>query len=244
MKRAVLAAIAVGALLSGPAFAADLRAPVKAPPPAPLAVFSWTGCYIGAQGGWGFGSSKGNPTNAAGANPLPFNIDIDGGIAGGHVGCQWQSGAWVIGLEGDGEWSDLKGSQSNTQFLLLFRDTTQVQGMGSVRGRLGWAADRWLFYVTGGWAIAGVETTYEQVGFPPFHTEDRTRNGWTVGGGIQWAFAPNWSARAEYRYTDLGKKSFVDPVGDVADTNKVTFSAVRVGVSYHFGAAAPISARY
>jgi outer membrane immunogenic protein len=240
-----LGVLGLTAILATPVMAADMRMPVKAPAAPAATVFSWTGCYIGAQGGWGFGKSKGTLTNVAGLFPTPYDLDITGGIAGGHLGCQLQSGGWVIGLEGDGEWSDLSDSGifSLTPFSGRFDIGTKVKAMGSVRGRFGWAADRWLFYVTAGWAIASVETHYAVVGLPPFHTEDTTRNGWTVGGGIQWAFAPSWSARAEYRYTDLGKKRFVEPTVNSADAgNEIAFSAVRIGVSYHFGG--PVAERY
>lgn len=233
----VIAATAFAALVSSTAVAADLSRPVMKAPLAP--VTSWTGCYIGAQGGWGFGTSKGTLTNAAGLVPSVYDLDIDGGVAGGHIGCQWQSGIWVWGIEGDGEWSDIKesglfgppGSAAGTYTI-----GTEFGGMGSIRGRLGWAVSgQWLIYGTGGWAVAGVKTTYAITGSAPFHTEDETRSGWTAGGGIEWAFAPAWSARAEYRFTDLGSKSFVDTGTNSADNNKITFHAVRFGLSYHFG---------
>ena len=107
--------------------------------------------------------------------------------------------------------------------------------MGSVRSRLGWAFDRWLVYATGGWAIADIRTDYGFPGATPFHREERTRtNGWTVGGGIEYAFLNNWSFRAEYRFTDFGKRRFVDTFSNSADENKIQFHAVRGYLSYRF----------
>jgi outer membrane immunogenic protein len=243
MKRLLLSVAAL--LIVGPAVAADMARPVmKAPVMAPA--YSWTGCYIGAQGGWGFGTSKGVLRDSSGTQPVNYSLDTDGGIAGGHIGCQWQSGMWVWGLEGDGEWSDLKetGRFGPPTFAAgTYTIDTEVRGMGSIRGRLGWAlGDRWLVYGTGGWAVAGVRTNYALTGSAPFHTEDRTRSGWTAGGGVEWSFAPAWTARAEYRFTDLGSKSFVDTASNSADNNKISFHAVRFGLSYHFGG--PVVARY
>jgi outer membrane immunogenic protein len=194
MKKLAIAIAAV-ALIGTPAFAADMavKMPVKAPPPAPTPVFSWTGCYIGAQGGYASGNTGYDldipPTPGSG-----FDFHLGGGVAGGHVGCNYQVNYFVIGIEGDGEWIGLKGNDGGQGGTI---DQISGNWQTSVRGRLGVAFDRILVYGTGGGAWMNV--TYARPNFDSL-TIDNTLSGWTAGAGIEYAFWNNLTARVEYRY--------------------------------------------
>jgi outer membrane immunogenic protein len=223
------AALAVASLAGpavvGSATAADLAR--RAPPPAPVTKapvyvpFSWTGFYIGLNGGYGFGRSK--------WSDLPSTFNTNGGLFGGQVGYNWQFGQFVYGLEGDGDWTDLKGT-SNVTACAATMCTTRNDFISTVRGRLGFAADRWLPYATGGLAVGNIRTTV-----PGLAGIDQTNAGWTVGGGLEYAVAPNWSVKAEYLYVDLGKGTCDVACGfPIGNTVNLTSNVVRAGINYRF----------
>jgi outer membrane immunogenic protein len=229
--RANLIAAAVFVPL-GATSAADLGRPSRSQPavaPGVQAVPSWTGPYIGIQGGYGAGDADGTQ-NAGGTffPVVPYTIEPRGVLGGGHVGYNHQIGRWVIGVEGDVEAADVKASSIVTTAGQDYFFNLKADMLASARGRLGFALDNWLPYATGGVAWGNVST-------PPLSALDGTRTGWTVGAGVEYAFDSNWSARAEYRYTDLGRESA--PGGEPAslDDNSFTFHAVRVGVTHRFG---------
>jgi outer membrane immunogenic protein len=248
MKKLVLATAAV-VLGTVSASAADLAARpyTKAPPPV-AAVYNWTGFYIGADVGYGWGRSTGTLTNAAGAFPVPYSLDPSGVLGGGFIGFNYQFSNVVLGVEADWQASDLNESGN---FLLggvpTYAIRTSVNDYGSVRGRLGLAFDRWMIFGTGGFAWGSWDTSYAFIGAPPFVTASvSSQTGWTAGAGVEYAFADNWLGRVEYRYTDLGRASFVSPLTNSAELgNRVTINDVRVGIAYKFGGpAAPVVARY
>ncbi|MCK1639028.1 porin family protein [Bradyrhizobium sp. 157] len=247
MKKIVLAAAAL-AIGTVSASAADLAARPYTKAPAPIAaVYSWTGFYIGADVGYGWGRSTGTLTNAAGLFPVPYSLDPSGVIGGGFVGFNYQISNVVLGVEADWQASDLNDSGN---FLLggipTYAISTTVNDYGSVRGRLGLAFDRWMVFGTAGYAWGSWDTSYAFIGTPPFVTASvSSHDGWTAGAGIEYAFVDNWLARVEYRYTDLGRASFVSPLTNSAEVgNRVTINDVRVGIAYKFGAPAPVVARY
>jgi outer membrane immunogenic protein len=214
----VLASLAA---LTGSAAAADLARPLpqqyyKAPV-APL-VYSWTGFYLGINGGGGFGRSAWDTTG---------NFDISGGVVGGTAGYNYQVGQAVFGVEADIDWADIKGSTSSAG--CPFGCKTSDSWLGTVRGRLGYAADRFMPYITGGGAFGDVKAET-----PGFSSSD-DRAGWTVGAGLEFAIAQNWTAKAEYLYVDLGKFNCGASCGGPA-TNNVSFTTnlVRAGVNYRF----------
>src|SRR5262245_53955253 len=129
------------------ASAADLarRPPPPPPPKAPVIVpaYNWTGAYIGINGGYGWGRSK--------WDGLPATFDVKGGMAGGQLGYNWQFGQFVYGVEGDGDWTDLRGTDCGVASCRIRNDF-----LATGRGRLGFAADRWLPYVTGGVAVGNI----------------------------------------------------------------------------------------
>ena len=188
MKRLAYAALALLAL-SGAAWSADLppgpyyKAPAYLPP-----VYNWTGFYIGANGGGGFGYSKWDTTSSF--NPT-------GGVVGGTLGYNYQIGAAVLGVEGDIDWAGLSGSTTGG---CPAGCKTSDSWLSTIRGRLGYAADRFMPYITGGGAFGNI-----QASTPGLGGASTTNAGWTVGAGLEFAVAPRWTLKAEYLYVDLGK---------------------------------------
>jgi len=219
----VLAASIAFAAFGHSALAADL--PVKAAAPAPVIVappYNWTGFYVGLDGGYGWGSQD-RLTTTGFANSYNSN----GWLFGGHAGYNWQFNQFVLGIEGDAHWTDINGNDGGFGGT---RDTTNFDFLGSIRGRAGIAFDRALVFITGGWAFATGDHT-NPAGVP--RTNSFSLDGWTLGAGFQWAFAPNWSAGLEYRYYDLGKYN-VAPAGLFPFSVDNTLSTVTGRISYRF----------
>jgi len=231
---------------SVPALAADLpmHAPVvtKAPPPVAAPVFNWTGPYAGLHAGYGWGSGDHAVTLDGFLFLVPdgLPVDIDGWSAGGQIGYNWQSGNYVFGIEADISWADIEG------FSYTVPDDdgyeTKVDWFGTVRGRLGYAVDRGLGYITGGLAYGRIKAEMGDIdlnlNFDPSTGTARdsgTKYGWTAGAGVEYAFAPNWTARIEYLYVDLGKFEFNGTASNngnpVRADIKTNFHLVRGGVN-------------
>ncbi len=211
IKIASLAAVAAFAALTPAAFAADMpvaQAPVEAMV-AEQASFDWTGFYVGAFGGYGFGEAE---------TTLDGSADIEGPLAGGTVGYNHQMGQFVVGLEADGAWSGIDNEDDSLAF------DTSIDWLSTVRGRVGFALDSFLIYGTGGAAIG--EVTYDAGG--GVGEESDTRVGWAAGGGVEAALTDNISVKGEYLYVDLGEEEIGgDDVGINAHT-------VKGGVNYRF----------
>jgi outer membrane immunogenic protein len=222
-KIVLVPAIALLALAAaGPARAADLSvAPLyKAPPVATPSAYNWSGFYLGVNGGGGWGTSN---WNRAGS------FDVSGAVAGGTAGFNWQLGHAVIGLEGDVDWSNLKGS--TTSGLCPAGCTTNNDWLATVRGRAGYAFDRVLPYVTGGLAVGDIKAST-----PGFAGATQTNAGWTAGGGVELALTNNWTAKAEYLHVDLGNMNCGFNCGAVANNNvSLKSDLVRGGVNFRFG---------
>jgi outer membrane immunogenic protein len=236
-----LGGLALGLCVAAPAMAADI--PVKArPAPVAVAMYNWSGCYIGVQGGIGILRSD-NSFSATGAPPFTpeAHTNGSGGVAGGHIGCNYQAGAWVIGIEGDGEWAaSLKGNDGQAGGDI---NELSARWMASARGRLGYAWNNALLYVTGGGAWMNVRSAVLN---PPLESFTRTITGWTVGAGIEYGFTPNFSGRFEYRYADYGDKNFTFPInGYVERHGDIHTHIFRGGLTYRFGGfGSPVVARY
>ncbi|MFG1477523.1 outer membrane protein [Xanthobacter sp. V4C-4] len=229
LKRALLGVSAL-ALLAGSASAADLstRYPVKAAL-MPAQLFSWTGFYVGGNVGWGFASNSFSATSGG----LTYGYDVgssNGFIGGLQTGYNFQfANNVVVGAEADLEFADI-GKES----LLVggpaggFTASSNVDYFGTIRGRLGYAFDRFLPYFTGGAA-------WGKTGFtgPWAVSSDGVRWGWTVGGGAEYALTNNWTVKAEYLYIDLGDKTVTYPSGESV-TGGVTLNTVKAGVNYKF----------
>lgn len=257
-RRLIVTNILAAVLSVGAVQAADLpaRMPVKAPVVA-APIFTWTGFYVGAHAGYGWGSNGwGDPIDTlngplfAGDGPYSPKYDIDGGLAGGQIGVNWQVNQFVFGLEADGAWANIKGEGSvNSPVFgnncLASGDpcTTKIDALGTITGRLGVASDRALFYAKGGAAWASVKHTSGSHLDPAFSYSaevDETRWGWTVGAGVEYAFAPNWSAKVEYSYIDLGDDDATfnyAPAGLInpySASSDITLHTVKAGINYRF----------
>lgn len=264
MKKIALGLFAAVAM-TGSAVAADM-APryTKAPVVAPVAVYTWTGCYIGANvgGAWhNIDQSSNRQTDGTVLNPvLNFGSADSGGnvIGGGQIGCDYQfSGNWVVGIQG---MFDFGNTNSRNNFpadarvaAILPYQTTRTRDLYTVTGRLGYLfTPALLGYVKGGGAWTN---TYTQVyGTLPAlflsETASSDRQGWTVGGGLEYMFAKGWSVFGEYNYADFGRKDvvFTAAPGTVGAPNitstRLTVQTALVGVNYKFNFGGPVVAKY
>lgn len=272
MKRITLAAVATLAMASGVASAADMA--VKARPvTAPVLLYNWTGFYIGANvgGAWDNTTSE-VPSAAFGATAFPASITRSGFTAGGQIGYNWQVNKVVWGLEADFNYVDFRSASVSIPEPLatafgsggppnVFTYTVGRQDFfGTVRGRIGYAWDRFMLYATGGLAYGnGITNTVTYTNAAPgvvyatFAGSSGNRFGWTVGGGGEWGFAGNWSVKAEYLYVDLNSHNrTLVPVNVIgtpagpgftfADTGGDRFHVGRIGLNYRFGG--PVVAKY
>src|SRR5580698_2839144 len=227
MKKFLLAASAVAALIAiDTANAADMA--LKAvPPPAP--VYSWTGWYAGVNVGGSFGQARDTVSYGAPAVPFPpasTNADLDGIIGGGQIGYNMQSNSWLFGLEADIQGSSERASAYRSGTVTtgiigalvttstgVLNDQEKLPWFGTVRGRVGvLASPTWLLYLTGGLAYGEIKSTESlTVAGGPFaggalaNSFNTTRAGWTAGGGVEGVITGNWTAKLEYLYMDYGK---------------------------------------
>jgi outer membrane immunogenic protein len=209
---------------------------LSAPPPPPPA-FTWAGYYFGGQIGYGWGEDSGNAHNSGGYLSKYFNhsnvstsTQIEGVIGGAHIGNLWQVNQFVFGLEGDVDGASLR-KFTQPIYRLQYLVTTSQPIQGTFLGRVGYAFDRTLLYVTGGGGYGQIQNNYSLVGGT--WSNSTTRAFWAVGGGIEYAIDTNWSVRAEYRYSNFGY--FSD--GPIAGTNifqshSWTENQVKIGFSY------------
>src|SRR5213075_335042 len=178
--------------------------------------FSWTGCYIGGHIGGGWGRETVSIPDLAftagvppGTVPPGFSVpsvtgNTSGVLGGGQVGCNYQFAPnWVIGIEGDGEAADIKGDATATVLGITGTAHARTDWIASVTGRLGYTWDRWMLYAKGGAAWAGDKYSADIPIFAEHILASQTRAGWTVGGGVEWAFWQNWSAKVEYDFYDF-----------------------------------------
>ena len=237
--------IALGA--AAPAVAADLAArPYTKAPAMIAAVYDWSGFYIGANGGWGSSHKCWDFLPAAGGTAPEGCHDATGGVAGGQVGYRWQTGTWVFGLEAQGDWADLKGSNISTLFP-GFVNTSKIDGFGLFTGQVGYAANNVLFYAKGGAAVTANRYRINTLGGALAGTTgDDTRWGGTVGVGLEYGFAPNWSAAVEYDHLFMQDRTlnFTTPAGAFFGTDRIRqdVDLITVRLNYKFGG--PVIAKY
>lgn len=232
----LVAATTFGAAQS--ASAADM--PMKAPMAPYAAPYSWTGCHVGGDVGIVWARDRDNEVATASGAASPFSpadaAKPNGAKLGGYLGCDWQfASRFVAGIEGDLEWTSAKGSADFVTPAPSDFYETKIRSEGSIRGRIGYAFDRALFYVTGGVAFANINE-HDQVGTTGAFTDhSTTRSGWTIGTGVDYAFAANWIGRVEYRYADFGTFNYVPSVFPAfTENHKITENAVRIGIAYKF----------
>ncbi len=262
----ILAAASISVALIAPAVAADLR-PLATKAPAvvaPTANYSWSGFYLGLHAGWLWSDAE----ERVGFLPTPgafqttnfaLNGDRDGFLGGGQVGFNWQAGPIVLGLEADISGADVSGSGNRAPILTptsFYASSWDMNWFATVRGRLGVTVSPSAFiYVTGGFAAADIDyATRTLIGAPGGPADwvgaaSETETGWTLGGGLEWGFAPSWSLKAEYLYFDLGDTTVTalpvvpNPPFAVATTFENNGHIFRGGINYRFGGA-PVAARY
>jgi outer membrane immunogenic protein len=248
MKKLATYVVAAAALIGTPAFAADM--PVKAPPPAPAPIYNWTGWYVGGNvgGGWGnrnvsYAPNDVNALISAGqgiAPPPSASFNTSGVLGGLQLGYNYQiSSIWVVGLETDFDWSDVKGSGSSSgthaatiPFTLPVNE--KIDWFGTVRGRLGYLpTPNLLAYVTGGFAYGRVGHSGSWINNSSIGafilnagpgslstscgpgtcwagSSNSVATGWTLGGGLEYALWQQWTVRAEYLYVSLESKSITE----------------------------------
>jgi outer membrane immunogenic protein len=262
MKKLVVAAVVLGALIM-PAMAADVPAPAytKAPPPP---AFNWTGFYLGGNAGWGsiddnalpFCFTPSGVWQGPGCDTVPGGrVRGSGLVGGGQAGYNWQFARLVVGLETDIQGGDIKASTNVPgPFEIIglgssgpgvsFTAQEKLSWIGTLRGRFGVAFDTVMIYATGGFAYGGVSVSQAHilpaVQYPS--SASRDLNGWTFGGGVEWAFLGNLSARVEGLYYDLGTISTssgsVPPISPTYVAGK-NFDAqgaiIRAGLNWRFG---------
>jgi len=209
MRRAVLAfSVASLAIFSGAAVAADFpRGPTPyydTPTPMSSSGYNWSGFYAGLNGGYQWG----RVTNSA--------VDPSGFLGGVQVGYNWQSGQFVFGGEGDIQASDADDTFANWKF--------SNPWFGTARARVGFAISNALLYGTAGLAIGDLKAEFGGL------SETKTLFGWVAGGGLEVGFTPNWSAKIEYLYMDLGNRNYAITGVD----NGLQSSMVRFGINYRF----------
>jgi outer membrane immunogenic protein len=256
MKKLVAAA-SILVLSSVSALAADL--PLKAPMPVPYA-FTWTGCYVGVHAGGGTMSDSNTFDGSLFLGGID-GIGNGGGtgygaIAGGQVGCNYQDGAFVYGIEGEAAWSGIRTNSGISDILGSLdnlTETTKNKSDYSVAARVGYVIDqRTLIYGKAGWAFGQFSfNTTENLGGPSFtFSQSGNLNGLLLGAGIEHAFTQNWTAKLEYNWLNYGSKSLAIteceggtclPVG--SSSQHASIQLFKVGVNYLFNVT-PVVARY
>jgi outer membrane immunogenic protein len=244
MRRSILA-IAVLSATATASFAADLPMPYKAYTPYEK-VRDWTGFYAGLNLGGGFGNTK-SDFSSGGTYFASASNNLTGFIGGGQFGYNWQSGPAVFGLETDIQYSGQKGSIDAPPCPALVCGTAtsasysqKMPWFGTVRGRIGYAADGWLLYATAGYAYTNLKTGASATDGVISASVNQTqfRSGWTAGMGAEMMLTANWSARVEYLYLDFGKVSsswdFPAIPATVNSSTRFYDNIVRVGLNYRF----------
>jgi len=265
MKSRILGLLAATALtMAGASVASAADLPLRAAPPAPVIaaapVFTWTGFYVGANAGYHFsGDNDFDRTAATGfgagvlANtiPLGFESDRDGFIGGVQAGYNFQFGSVVFGVEADIQYTDVESDTtifSNPGGLFFpstSTATSELDYLGTVRARLGFAFDRALVYATGGLAYGdvtnAVAVTFTPVGAAPFTyagSESDVEFGWTIGAGVEYAFTNNLTFKAEYLYYNLGDNTIVatgpNPANTVSYKVENDGHIARAGINFKF----------
>ena len=262
VKKFLLATVALSAF-AGSAIAADL--PVRRAPPAPafvaVPVFTWTGFYVGGNAGYGFAGGGDVSTVGAfpaaqtlitaGVVPGSSKLTPEGFVGGGQIGYNWQFGSVVLGAEADIQYTDLAQTKSatSTPFNVYSSYRTTTDYIGTVRGRVGYAWDRWMLYATGGLAYGDVYNRHfvGPVGGAPVFagSKDGMKTGYTVGAGVEYALpTTSWlgsaaTVKIEYLYYDLGNRTVAAASPTIGPVFNSRFQndghIVRAGLNWKFG---------
>jgi outer membrane immunogenic protein len=241
VKKVLLLSVA-SVVIANSAYAADISLPYKAPPAA-YPVASWTGCYIGAQAGWGWShtdlsdNSPGSATAILAPNGGTVGVNNSGGLFGGQVGCDYQfASAFVAGVQASGVGTDI--SSTTVEPFFGGNMYAKTDSITDVTGRLGVTWGQALLYAKGGGAWAHNE--YQVYGLT---SANDTASGWVVGGGLEWSLSSNWTAFVEYDHYSFGTKTVAFPAASFAFAGSINaglvdikqdIDAVKIGANYHF----------
>lgn len=247
MRKFLLTTSALVAMAAS-ASAADLpRKAPPPPPPPPAPVYNWNGFYIGVMGGFGTADRVG--VDVAGF-AFGTSGDLRGGFLGGTIGYNYQfaGSPLVIGLEADAAWANLRVSRTAFAGPLVATAEDKVDALGSVTGRLGYAWGPGLLYVKGGyaWADNRVTVSLASPAAVLSASESHVHSGWTIGGGLEYLFAPAWSAKIEYMFADYGSATYGGAIIPGGFGISATVHTIKGGINYHFdwGSPSPVVARY
>jgi len=252
MKKQLIGASVLAALMGSTALAADLPAPMSMPAmPAPASTaYDWTGFYLGLHGGYAWGDSDVELSEEVIGDIGETSIDLEGWLAGVQGGFNYQMGSFVVGIEADASWSDIDGSSSEDGDIggpVTYNSDLKLEWLASVRLRGGFAVDKALIYGTGGVAFAQMDYDYDITDAGDVEliggNIDEDMTGYTIGGGVEYAATQNFTVKLEYLYTDLGdfedSTTLAAPVGPIpAGTysidGDVAFHSLKLGVNYKF----------
>jgi outer membrane immunogenic protein len=242
MKKLLLAGVIAGSW-SSCALAADLG-PYRPPPayePAyepvrDVRLDDWTGFYAGVNAGYGWGNDSAVTLSGPGTGGSFGALQPDGWFGGGQLGYNLQFDRLVLGVEADLQGADISDGTSGISGAYLAQSNVDINWFSTVRGRVGYSTGPALLYFTGGFAFADVD--YSATATGPAGTialsSDGIKTGYTLGGGLEWAFTPDWSLKTEYLYVDLGNETLSSPGGAFTSSTDTDFHTVRVGLNYHF----------
>jgi len=259
MRKVFASALGLATLGVVPALSADLpaRTYTKAPAVVAAPIYNWSGFYAGLNGGGGWSRECYTLTSVAGApianTPSEGCHSASGGLVGGQVGYRWQIASWVFGVEGQGDWANLKGSNASLTALIPYTNQTKIDAIGLLTGQVGYAWNNIMLYVKGGAAVTDNKySSYFPVGNGfaaagvPFNQASDTRWGGAVGAGVEVGFAPNWSVAVEYVHLFMGNPNVTFPASAIAVTRSDNISQgvdlATVRVNYRFGG--PVIAKY
>lgn len=248
------AAVAAGLLalaVSEPAaLAADLPAKIYTKAPLLAPIFDWSGFYLGVNGGGASSHQCLTIFSVAGAAVAPNSEgchDATGAVAGGQFGYRWQMTNWVFGVEAQGDWADLRGSNPSLTAVIPYTNETRIDALGLFTGQVGYASNNLLWYVKGGAAVTDNKySSFFTATSVVFNQTSETRWGGVVGTGLEFGFASNWSVALEYDHLFMGTKDVTFPPSTIAVTRSdhikqgVDMGTIRL--NYRFGG--PIVAKY
>jgi outer membrane immunogenic protein len=236
MLKQMIALVSLGGLLAGNAVAADLPAPPYSP--AAASAMTWAGFHVGAVGGWARATGSQDQITTVSGTVSTGGFSQSGWIAGGTIGYDWQFGTLVAGVEGDLSGALIEGGNA-TGACALFHCNTNIDWLHTGRARLGMAWGPIMPYITGGIAAAGLKAVNMN---NPTGAQPNAVLGGVVGGGVEWAFLPHWSVKAEYLYIpSFGSRYAPDLGGTLTERN---VNLLRFGVNYRLWDDGPLTARY
>ncbi|HWK95983.1 MAG TPA: outer membrane protein [Pseudolabrys sp.] len=235
ISKTILSGFAAAGLLSAsimPVAAADVSPVNKVF--SPTRAFTWSGVYAGVNAGYAFGDA--DSFLAVGGATNPLSSKYDGFIGGVQLGYNWQTGPAVFGVEVEMNYADVSGTALIPTTTVT--TTNKLEWFGAARGRIGYAFDRVMPYVAGGFAFGKNKLEVNDLANNVRISDTATHVGWTLGGGVEMAVRENWSARVEYLHVDLGNKSsylagIIGGPGSYMNAD-LKFDLVRAGLNYRF----------